>query len=137
MFNYKGKITMIQAELDELFQIVIDKFLQKSLLEPNSVCFIANSKPVDPHQTVESQMSDIDKQNNIITILVNSIWKENEDKEKVITPLKDIICPKCKEPCRFKIENHKIKLLDCVNNHITDGIKFRDFYKTQEINNLI
>ena len=132
VFDLNQAITVIQAKLDETFQVVIDKFIQKTLIEPNSVYFIANAKPINPQQTVESQMSNLNKQNKRITVLVNSIDKDEQ--EKVIIQSKDIICPDCKEPCRYIIENYQIKLFDCCKNHITNDIKFIDFNKTQEIN---
>ena len=45
------------------------------------------------------------------------------NKEGVFVKSKEIICPKCYEPCKIKIENYKIKLYDCVNNHIIDDIE--------------
>ena len=134
VFDLNQAITVIQAKLDDPFQVVIDKFIQKTLIDPNSVYYIANAKPIDPQQTVENQMSDLNKQNKKITILVNSIDKDDQDKEQVIIQSKDIICPECKEPCRYTIENYQIKLFDCCNKHINNGIKFIDFNKTQEIN---
>ena len=78
-------------------------------------------------------MSDIDKQNNKITVFVNYVNKEEYKNEKqTIIRSKDIICPKYKEPCRFTIDYYKIKLFDCAYNHITNNIKFDEFYKTQE-----
>ena len=35
----------------------------------------------------------------------------------------DVICPICKEICKYEIKEHKIKLYDCKNGHITDNIK--------------
>ena len=134
VFDLNQAITVIQAKLDEPFQVVIDKFIQKTLIDPNSVYYIANAKPIDPQQTVENQMSDLNKQNKKLTILVNSIDKDDQDKEQVIIQSKDIICPECKEPCRYTIENYQIKLFDCCKKHINNGIKFIDFNKTQEIN---
>ena len=134
VFDLNQTITTIQAKLDEPFQEVIDKFIQKTSIESNSVYFIANGKPINPQQTVESQMSNLNKQNKKLIVLVNSIDKNDQDKEKVIIQSKDIICPECKEPCRFTIENYKIKLTDCCNNHTINNIKFIDFTKTQEIN---
>ena len=104
-FDLNQAITVIQAKLDEPFQVVIDKFIQKTLIEPNSVYFIANAKPIEPQLTVESQMSDLNKQNKKLIVLVNSINKDGQDKEKVIIQSKDIICPDCKEPCRYTIDN--------------------------------
>ena len=47
---------------------------------------------------------------------------------------KDIICPKCKEPCRITLKNYKIKLYECINDHVTENIKFIVFDNTQNIN---
>ena len=129
-FNFNQKIIMIHAKLDEPFQLVIEQYIQKALIKPNSVYFIANSKLIEPKQTVENHMNDIDKQNNKIVVFVNLINKENEN--KIITYSKDIICPQCKEPCRFTIDNYKIKLFDCAHNHINSNIKLADFYETQK-----
>ena len=133
-FKLDQKIIIIPAKIDELFQFIISQFIQKTSIEPNSVYFVANSKQIDPQQSIEKYMSDIDKKNNTISVFVNSINKEVYKNEKqTINHLKDIICPKCKEPCRFTIDNYKIKLFDCIHNHVTSDIKFDDFYKTQKI----
>ena len=65
-------------------------------------------------------------------ILVHLIDK-NEEVEQSIKS-KDIICPLCKEPCRIKMENYKLKLYDCINNHSSTNINIIDFPKTQNIN---
>ena len=134
VFDLNQAITIIQSKLDESFQVVIDKFIQKTLIVPNSVYYIANAKPINPQQTVESQMNNLNKQNKKIIVLVNSIDKDDQDKEKVIIQSKDFICPKCKEPCRYTIDNYHIKLTDCCNNHTNNYIRFIDFPKTQELN---
>ena len=77
-------------------------------------------------------MNPINKEDNKIKVLVNLTNRENE--EQVLIKSKDIICLKCYEPCKFKIENYRIKLYDCINNHITDNIKIIDFPTTQNIN---
>ena len=45
----------------------------------------------------------------------------------------DVICPKCKEICKYEIKDYKIKLYDCKNGHITDNIKLDEFNNTQNI----
>ena len=68
-FNYNQRITVIQATLDEPFENLIDKFFQKSLLQPRSVYFLANGKRIDnPQNKVESFMSDLNKQNKKMPI---------------------------------------------------------------------
>ena len=132
-FNYGQMITIIQANLSDPFQIPLNKFAQKTLIPLNSVNFLANGLTIKPENTVESHMSDIDIQNNKIAVLVNYVNKEEyKNENKKIIKSKDIICPKCKEPCRFAIDNYNIKLFDCNFNHITNNIKFDEFSKTQE-----
>ena len=137
VFNKNQEITVLQAKLDEPFQNVIDIFFQKTSLNQDSAYFIANDKTIHYQQTIESYMNDLDKQNKKIIVSVKFFEQTEQDKDQMIIQSKDIICPKCKEPCRYTIENHQIKLFDCINNHTTNGIKFKDFYKTQEIPEII
>ena len=62
-------------------------------------------------------------------VLVYSIEKENTN----IIKSNDIICPTCKEICKYDIKNHRIKLYDCKNKHINDNIKFEDFNNKQNM----
>ena len=125
-FNYNQRITVIQAKLDEPFQNLINKYLQKSLLQPGSVYFLANGKHINnPQNKVESFMSNLNKQNKKMQVLVNVI-EDNEENDKskdnVIIKSKDIICPNCKEPCRINTDNYKIKLYECINGHEISNI---------------
>ena len=111
-FNLNQNIEIIEATCNSPFQYIIEQFVQKASIEPNSVYFIANSKQIEPHKTVENYMNDIDKQNNKITVFVNFVnTEEYKNKEQDIIHSKDIIFPKCKEPCRFTIDNYKIKII--------------------------
>ena len=117
-FNFNQLITNIQAKLDDPFQDVIDKYMQKSLLQSGSVSFLANGKVINPNQSVESHMSNLNKENKKMKIIVTMIENVDPNKEQVIAKSKDIICPQCKEPCRITTENSKIKLYECVNSII-------------------
>jgi len=108
--------------------------MQKSLLAPGSVNFLANGKVINPNEPVESHMSNLNKENKKMRIIVTTVEKDDPDKKEVLAKSKDIICPKCKEPCRIKTENYKIKLFEYINGHITEDIKFIDFDNTQKIN---
>ena len=134
-FDYNQRITVIQAKLDESFQNLINKFFQKSLLQPGSVYFLANGKHIDnPQNKVESFMSDLNKQNKKMPVLVKEIEENDKDKDQATIKSKDIICPNCKEPCRIKTDKYKIKLYECINGHETSNIKITDFANTQKIN---
>ena len=133
-FGLNQVVTIIQAKSGDSFQSVIDKYIQKTLINPNSVYYIANTRQIEPQNTVESYMSGPNKQDKKIPVLVNSFENfEEQDKTPVFVQSKDIICPECKELCLFTTENCHIKLFNCINNHTTRGIKFTDFNKSQEI----
>ena len=132
-FNYTQHYTTIQANLNDKFKDVINKYLQKSLLNPTSIFFLANGKKINPEETVEKQMNNTNKQNKILKVLVQLIEDENTEKQ-VIIKSKEIICPQCQEPCRIKTNNFNLELFECVNNHITKNIKIKDFPETQKIN---
>ena len=129
-FDFNQKNVVIQANLRDSFQEVIKKYFQKAEIDPSTVYFFANGIKIDENKDVESQMNEINKKNNKIKVLVHSIEKPNE----VISKSKEIICPKCFNPCRIKFENSKIKLYDCINEHITENINLNEFKNTQNIN---
>ena len=79
-------------------------------------------------------MSNLNKQNQKMNIIVTMIENEDPNKPQNIVKSKDIICPQCKEPCSITTEDYKIKLYECINGHTTEDIKFIDFKNTQMIN---
>ena len=131
-FNYNQANFTIQANLSDNFEQVLQKFFQKVLIPPESVYFVSNASIIDPNLTVEKQIDEYGKENNIMKVIVFSIEEEKE--KEIYIKSKEIICPKCYEPCRIKFENCKIKLYDCINGHIIDDIKINEFNKKQQIN---
>ena len=130
-FDCNQQITVIQANLDEPFKNVINKFLQKTLLDSNNVFFILNGKPIDFEQKIENQISKMNKENKKVKVLVQLL--ENTTIIQKYEKSKDIICSQCYEPCRIKIENFHISLFGCINNH-TNIYKIKDFLNSQKIN---
>ena len=133
-FNFDQTTTKIQSKPEESFQDAINKFLQMSKLEPGSVNFLLNDKEINPNESVESHMSELDKQNQTMKLIVSKANKVDKDKEKIFTKSKDIICPVCNELCRIAIEDNMIKLFGCINGHEIEDIRFIDFPETQKIN---
>ena len=133
-FDFNQRITVIQAKLDDTFQDVINKYLDKNFLAPDSVYFLTNGKQINPTQSVESHMNDLNKINKNMKVLVYKFENGDENNEQVIVKSEDIICPKCKEPCLIGLDNYRIKLYDCINGHITKDIKITEFDNTQKVN---
>ena len=94
--------------------------------------YVSNGKIMDENKAIGMQMSEQDKRDKKIIIYV--IEEEKENNNDIIIKSKDIICKECKEPCRIEIEDYKIKLYECPNNHMNDNIKLIDFDDTQNIN---
>ena len=131
-FSFNQIITEVQANLNDKFENVINKYAQKTLINPETVCFLANGKVMKPEYTVESQLNQMNKEDKKLKVIVNSI--NEEEKEQVIIKAKDIICPECFEPCLINLENFHINLHGCVNDHTINNIKVMDFSNTQKIN---
>ena len=123
-FNFNNEITIIQAKVKDKFKDVINKYLQKSLLDPNFLSFLANNKEINPEEEIEKIMNEKNKEYKYLTIIV-----------QVIDKSKEIICPGCQEPCRIEVYNYKLKLLGCKKKHSHDNIYIKDFPITQKINN--
>ena len=122
---------MIKAKQEEPFKTVINKYLQKSSLSPNDVFFIKNCMQINPEDKIENQINQMNIRNKKLKILVQLIERTIISQEFVNS--KDIICPKCQEPCRIKTEDFHISLFGCINNHTTN-LKNKDFYDSQKIN---
>ena len=131
-FDYNQQILVLQAKFEDIFQDIINKYLLKSLLNPNSTYFIANGKQINPQETVGNQMNEMNKSIKKIKVLVQIIEEENTNVQ-VTVQSKNIICPKCQEPCRISIDNYQVKLFECINKHSINS-KIKDFPNTQKIN---
>ena len=77
-FNYNQQIIEIQSNTNEIFQEAINKYLQKSLLDKESIMFLANGLLLKPEKTIESQMNSLNEKNNNIKVLVNKIDKPEQ-----------------------------------------------------------
>ena len=133
IFKYSGIETLIQANLDDSFDKIIQKFINKSLLDINNVQFFSNGRKISNNEKVKNILSKSEKESKRKKILVLSINSNiNNDNINMIKS-KDIICPICKEICIYEIKDHKIKLYGCKNGHIIDNIKLDDFNNKQNI----
>ena len=129
-FDYEQSKVFLQANLTDYFSNVITKYYQKTLIEPNSVIFVAHSFKVQENNRIMDIMDQSDKKNNKLYIAVFPLYI-NVNK-KVIEDSKEIICPKCSEQCQIKIEDYNVKLFDCKNNHSTI-LSLNHFKESQKI----
>ena len=93
IFNYKGTETLIQCNIDEIFEEILKKF--KSKIEIDNVYYLYNGNKINKENKFEEIINNEDRRINKMIILVyDLIGKENN---KNIKEMKEIICPKCNE----------------------------------------
>ena len=78
-------------------------------------------------------MNESERNNKKMIILVYSINSNIKNINTNIIESNDIICPTCKEICKYEIKEHRIKLYECKYGHMKDNIKFDEFNNTQNI----
>ena len=132
-FNYLQNKVIVQGNLNNLFEEIIEKYTNKTNLDTDNIYFISNGKLINKKDKLENIMSDPEKRNKKMNILVFSINKTINNENTNIKISKDIICPNCKEICKYEINNDKIKLFDCKNGHIIENIKLNEFENFQAI----
>ena len=131
-FNYQQIITIIQANLNDSYEQILNKFINKTNLNINNICFLCNGKYLNNNETFQEIMNSHNL-NNKIVVLVLPINSSINIENNIVKKSNDIICPQCKEICKYDIKNYKIKLYDCKNGHSMKNIKLTDFEFTQNI----
>ena len=113
VFDYKQIKTVIQANLNDSFKIIINKFINKTHLNLNEIYFLSNGKNLKNDDKIETIMSESDKKDKRMRILVYSINSTINLGNTNIIKSNDIICPTCTESCKYEIKDYKIKLYEC------------------------
>ena len=76
-------------------------------------------------------MNSLDKERKTMSIMVIDVEIKKDSKNLIKPPF--VICPTCKEPAKFEINNYKIKIYNCKKGHINDDILLSEFENTQLI----
>ena len=133
IFSYNQIETTIQANLDDSFNNIIQKYINKSQLDINNIYFVSNGQILSNNGKIINIMNESEKLYKKKVILVLSINSSIKIYNTNIIKSKDIICPICKEICTYIIHDHRIILYGCKKDHITTDIKLDDFNNTQNI----
>ena len=116
-FEFNQNRTLIQANLNDTFEEIIKKYITKTKLELDKLYFLSNGDHTNNSEIIKNIMNESEKQKKRMKVLVCSkdILSMNDSKNLIKS--KEVICPICNESCKYKIENYKIKLYDCKNEH--------------------
>ena len=133
IFSFTGIETTIQCLNSDKMRDICNRFSEKIKIDINTIYFIYGSDRLNLESTFEQQANGIDKERNIMNILVYEKEKTTVVNDGIVKS-RDIICPKCGENCLIKFNNFKIKLSECKNGHQIDNLFLDEFDKTQNIN---
>ena len=125
-FTYQGETLEIECSRDEYIKDIIKKYFTKLQKEIKDAFYLYNGTTVDQ----ELKLEQINKKDSMINILVES--PENLDKKIIQKYSDDIICPQCGEICFININDYKINLNKCKNNHY-DDLLLNEFKEKQKI----
>ena len=129
-FIYEGKKSVIQCNLKDKMKDICNKYISKMRINVNNIYFLYGGKIIEEELRLEEVLNNDDKERNKMSIIVN-INKRNVINK--IKKSKEIICPECGECIKIKIEDYRIILYECKNNHRIEDILLEQFEKMQEI----
>ena len=135
--NYKGVEKEIQSNINEKIIDILKKYANRFEVDISKVYFIYNANVIDDNNFIINEIiNEEDKIRNIMNILIyenikTTIIKENIQKSK------EIICPKCNENILVKINEYKINLFDCKNNHNINNILLNEYENNIDISKII
>ena len=120
-FQYDGISTIIECNEEQKMHEICNNFITKSNINENNINYIYDGKgykQFDKNITFAQIANTFDKARKKMNIFVMSNEKTYIDDNNTKARAKNIICPKCSENIKIKkIENYKIDLYECKNNH--------------------
>ena len=130
IFIYNGKQTILQCIINEKLNIICERFINKLQLDKSKIYYyLYNGNLINKDLSFEEQINNEDKKEYKMNIVVDEMNKINDDNIES----EEIICPECKESILIKIEEYKINMYNCKNNHKINNISIKEFNNTQKI----
>ena len=131
-FQHNETNTLIQCQKDDKIEDICNKYLTESKINSNEIEFFYNGKKlVEEYLTFDQLANPVDKTRKKMDII---IMGKNLSFDNTIVQSKLVICPNCREAIKMNINNYKINLFDCRNNHINNNILLKEFKNYQLVN---
>ena len=133
LFIYNGIQTIIQFMKSDIMRNIFEKFSIKVELEKNkNFYYLYNGIKINEELKYEEIINEMDKEKNQMKILVI------EENNKVIRSenlqeINEIVCPECGENILLNIEDYRINIYNCKNDHNKNKI---DNIPIFELNNI-
>ena len=133
-FVFNGMDIDVPCKKEDKIKNIYNKVMGKFNIDINDVYLLLKGVLVNLESTLEEYLTPIDSNEEKINILIYKKHELENSKKNEDTLSKYIICPKCGDSCLMEIEDYKIKLYNCKNNHKTKNILIDEFYNTQKVN---
>ena len=131
-FIYKGSPITVQGTSEQTMDEMCRKFEGKFGINQNDVSYLYNGNVINrDNNTFNDIVNIIDRERGEMSVVV---MKKNEENEKKEIKFKYVLCPICKERAQIKLNNYKISIFGCKNDHHRKDMNYEDFEKTQNIN---
>jgi hypothetical protein len=132
IFIYNEKKIIIPCFTNEKLSLICERLITKRKLDiSKNYNYLYGGKTINKDLSLEEQASNEDKREKRMNILVYEEMEEilnNNEKE-----LKEVICPECRENILIKIEEYRISMFNCKNNHKIENKSIKEFDKLQKI----
>ena len=130
-FIYKTITTTIECNKNEKMKDICQKLVSKVNIDINSVNFLYEGIQIKEDLTFEKLLNIYNRNQNKMVVIVN--LKNQEDKILTTSKMKykNIICPKCGDISKIKLEDYRISLYECKNKHVINNILINEFEKMQ------
>ena len=137
-FIFNNKKTEINFNKSDSIQNILSSFTSKINRKIEDFNFLYSGEKLMNYEN--KILSDLNSKDNIINISVyekKELNKNTNDKimpENISLKVSDhIICPRCKFMSEIDINNFKVYITNCNNNHSMPGLYMNDFITTQYI----
>ena len=132
LFTYNGKQVVIPCITNEKFSTICERFITKLQLDKTkNYYYIYGGNIINKELSLEEQANNEDKREKKMNILVYDEMKTIVNDN--IKETKEVICPECNEIILIKIEDYRISMYNCKNNHKIENISIKEFNNLQKI----
>ena len=131
-FNFEGKTEEIKCKRSEYIKDVIKQYVKNIQKDLENIYFLYNGNIINKEMKIEEMIKNKDNKENELQILVYELETNDKNKEE-LKESEGIICSSCKEMCFFSINNYKIYLNNCKNNHCFSNLISNGFNDLQKI----
>ena len=115
IFDDNGSKIKAQCKSEDKIKNIMEKLGNKIYFDLTQIYLLYNGKILNEEMKLGEIINQTDRKNNQMNILVCD--KNPSSMPEVLEKSVETICPECKENALIKIEEYKIRTLDCKKKH--------------------